>query len=82
MARSERCNVSMYGVVWLGDGRQFAVELTDLSAEGCKVTTAETLIIGTTVNLVIEGFDEVPASVRWALNGIAGLRFEQPLGSR
>ena len=69
----------MRGVIALGNGRRIAVELTDLSAEGCKVTAAETLVIGTTVDLQVDGFDDVAASVRWALNGIAGLRFEQPL---
>ena len=67
----------MRGVIVLGDGRQIAVELTDLSAEGCKVTAAETLAIGTTVGLQVNGFDDATASVRWALNGIAGLRFER-----
>lgn len=66
----------MHGVIALGDGRQIAVELTDLSAEGCKVTTAETLAIGTSVTLEVDGFDDASASVRWALNGIAGLRFD------
>ena len=82
ISRSERCNVSLRGVIALGDGRRIAVELTDLSAEGCKVSAAETFAIGTTVNLLVEGFDEVVASVRWELNGISGLRFEQPLGSQ
>ncbi len=74
--RKDRDEVSICGTATLGDGRSVRVHLTDLSMEGCKVISTETLLIGQRLDLHVEGFDAVPVSVRWALNETAGLRFE------
>ena len=74
--RNDRDEVTIYGTAVLGDGRSIRVHLTDLSMEGCKAVSTETLGIGERLDLRIDGFDAVPVSVRWAVNETAGLRFE------
>jgi hypothetical protein len=74
--RNDRDEVSICGTAVLGDGRSVGVHLTDLSMEGCRVVSTETLLIGQRLDLRVEGFDPGPVSVRWALNDTAGLRFE------
>ena len=72
--RGHRDPVSLNGVVIRADGRQIAVELTNLSPEGCRVECDETLRVGELINVNVPPLAMIPARVRWSLLGIAGIR--------
>ena len=66
-------------VVVLPDGRRSSVMITDVSNEGCQVAGDETLPIGKIVRIELAGGIIADASVRWQLQGRAGLQFTSPL---
>ena len=55
--------------------------LVELSLEGCRlgVTRAEDFSEGELVKVSIPGFEALAGEVRWARDGLAGLRFVNPL---
>jgi hypothetical protein len=75
IARDDRTSVSLSGTAMLPDGRGIPVHVTDISEQGCQVSSDETLRIGDSIKLNTEKFGEVTATVRWSLFGTAGLRF-------
>ena len=75
ISRNDRDAVLLSGSAELADGRVVDVQLTDLSKEGCRVQSAETLKIGEQITLNVEAIENVVAVVRWELCGTAGLRF-------
>ena len=75
VAREDRKAVSLDGSATLSDGREIAVSLSDLSRDGCRVKTEETLKIGEQVRLDVAQFEGVSGTVRWSLFGVAGVRF-------
>ena len=73
--RRDRQRASLIGSVGLSDGRAMAVFISDTSQEGCQVHARESLPIGEVILLHCRGRTSVRASVRWSLDGVAGLRF-------
>ena len=73
--RDHRDAVAIGGIAVLSDGSQIGVRLTDMSRQGCKVESDETLRIGAPLVLHAGPLDGVSASVRWSLFGTAGVRF-------
>jgi hypothetical protein len=71
--RPDRDPVSVAAVLVLA-GRKMAVEITNVSDDGCQVACQETLPIGAPVRLRLE-LVSIAATVRWSLAGKAGLRF-------
>ncbi len=67
-------------IVVLSNGQRAPVMITDVSNGGCQVKGAETLPIGQLVRIEVAGGIIADASVRWELNGRAGLQFTWPLG--
>lgn len=76
ISREERRGVLLSGSVELADGRQIAASVTDVSRQGCRVQSDETLRIGDRLILHVAPFDQVAATVRWSLFGTAGVRFD------
>ena len=76
MSRNDRDGVLLAGTAVLSDGRQVVVQLTNLSREGCRIESEETLPIGERLTLHVEPLAGVAGSVRWSLAGKAGVRFE------
>jgi hypothetical protein len=64
----------------LSDGMTIAVTVTNISDDGCQIAFErhQTVPIGTEVRLKLEE-QSLAATVRWALNGGAGLRFSRQL---
>jgi hypothetical protein len=58
------------------------VEVCDLSAGGCRITTDSKLTIGSNVVIAMPGLGFAYASVAWQIGGQAGLEFEAPVSSR
>lgn len=73
--RADRPPVHLPGLLHLADGRKVGVVVTDMSAEGCKVSAHYPLPIGAIVQLAVPGRDMMPASIRWSMLGKAGLFF-------
>jgi hypothetical protein len=67
--------VRLDGRAVLGDGREIDVRVTDLSRNGCRVESGETLRIGERIRLRAAPLDNVAAVIRWELGGTAGVRF-------
>ena len=56
-------------------GRELPVTIIDMSTNGCKVRCHDILPIGEVAHLEMAAFQPTPASVRWSLIGMAGLKF-------
>lgn len=74
IAREERRAVRISAALRL-HGRELPVTIVDMSEAGCKIRCFHILPIGEVVQIEIPAFQPNPASVRWSLPGIAGLRF-------
>ena len=75
ISRADRDLVSLDGQARLADGREVEVSVTDLSIEGCRIRSDETLRIGESITLNVAPLAGVEATVRWELCGTAGVRF-------
>lgn len=55
--------------------------LIELSLQGCRISNIGrgTFSPGECTSLAIDGFDPVPATIRWAHDGIVGLCFDRAL---
>lgn len=73
--RTDRREVQIPAVAIRADGSRVQGSITDLSAEGCRLRSDETLPIGEHVMLEIPYRDSQRAQVRWSLMGDAGLAF-------
>ena len=51
------------------------VLVTDLTEQGCRISTEETLLIGEQIRLEIPRLGYLNAQIRWAFDGEAGARF-------
>ncbi len=74
--RTDRREVRIPAVTIRADGSRVQGSITDLSAEGCRLRSDETLAIGEHVLLEIPYRDQQSAQVRWSLMGEAGLAFK------
>lgn len=60
-------------------GRRFAVEVVEISSEGCRLLTSEPVAFGDQVLVSVPGMARWPARVVWARSGTAGVEFHRPL---
>lgn len=74
VSREDRQAVQIKATLRL-NGRELPVTIIDMSDSGCKIRCLHILPIGEVVQLGMPAFQPNPASVRWSLPGIAGLRF-------
>jgi len=58
-----------------GEGAPLPVIVTDLTEQGCRISTDETLLIGEEIRLEIPRLGFLPAQIRWSFAGQAGARF-------
>jgi hypothetical protein len=56
------------------------VRLIDVSKSGCKITVPHALEAGKSVQIALEAYHSLGATVRWCREGSAGLQFSRPLG--
>lgn len=75
ISRNDRDRVSLDGSVRLADGREVAVSVVDLSRDGCRIESEETLTIGEEIVVSAPAVGTVAGTVRWSLFGTAGVRF-------
>jgi hypothetical protein len=76
--RPERRHVSMHGHLLLGDGSTHAIEVLDLSYEGCAIATKLDLAPGDAIKLSVLRRGVIEAEVRWCADGKAGVAFTPP----
>ncbi len=71
--RRQRHKVQLDAEVVRTDGSTVATIVSELSTEGCRVVGW--FRIGDPVTLRIPRIGEVRGQIRWAMNGLAGVRF-------
>ena len=74
VSRDDRQAVQIRATLRL-DGREVPVTIIDVSNHGCKIRCLHILPVGEIVQLEMPSFQSNPASVRWSLPGMSGLRF-------
>jgi hypothetical protein len=77
--REDRKPVTLPGSIVLPGGTRLDVVISNVSQAGCQVRCPGTLRIGQIVRVELESGTAAEATVRWALQGRAGLRFEGDL---
>ena len=79
--RNDRRTVDLAAFVHRGEGPPLPVLVTDLTEQGCRISTDETLLIGEQIRLEIPRLGYLSAQIRWAFDGEAGARFstEDPI---
>ena len=60
-------------------GRRFAVEIVEISCEGCRLLTSDPVAFGDQLLISVPGMARWPARVVWARSGAAGVEFHRPL---
>ena len=58
---------------------KYAVELRDLSPDGCMIDLVERPALDEVMQVKLPGLETLQARVRWVDNYIAGLKFEHPI---
>ena len=56
-----------------------AIQILDISAEGCGFRSRRPIAVGTRLWLALPGLETWAATVAWFNNGEGGLSFERPL---
>jgi hypothetical protein len=74
--RRDRRPVTLAACASREDGSLIEMTVTNLSYDGCKVSTAAALTAGERLCLSVPRRGAVPATVRWCVNGKAGLAFD------
>lgn len=75
-----RTDTSINAIAKTSQGARLAVEISDLSAEGCGVRTSRhPLKAGLAYGLKIEGLETLGATTAWVAGESAGLQFERAL---
>ena len=78
--RSDRPLVELAAIVGHPrTGRRFAVEVVEISCEGCRLLTSEPVAFGDQVLVSVPGMARWPARVVWARSGTAGVEFHRSL---
>ncbi len=73
--RNERRGIRLPAVARLTDGSAVNLKVVDLSHSGCKVETPVALAPGSCITVSVLELGVLDASVRWYVDGYAGLRF-------
>ena len=77
--RAPRVDTHIRATVTDSDGGTVEVVVTDVSREGCKLTTDGSLTIGEKVTINIDRYGSYPAQIRWALGNDAGAVMLEPV---
>ena len=73
--RNDRHAVDLAAIVHRGEGEPLSVTVRDLTEQGCRISTDETLLIGEQIRLEIPRLGYLSAQIRWSFDGEAGARF-------
>ena len=73
--RNDRRAVDLNAFVHRDDGPPLPVTVTDLTEQGCRLSSEQTLSIGEQIRVEIPHIGYLNAQVRWAMDGEAGARF-------
>ena len=79
--RAKRRKVGMPGHALSHDGSTFAVTITDLSYDGCRIQSPVALLPGVAFTLSASGLGVAEVETRWFANGEAGVRFYNNLSA-
>jgi hypothetical protein len=73
--RGRRQSARLTARAQMPDGTKHTVVMTEMSYEGCKLSSNRPFTKGQSVVLSVPGRGEVVAQIRWIKDGIAGARF-------
>lgn len=73
--RGRRQHARLTARAQMPDGTKYTVVVTEMSYEGCKLSSNRPLAKGQTVVLSVPGRGEIVAQIRWIKNGLAGAKF-------
>lgn len=77
--RAPRVDTNFKASLVDSDGNSLPVVVIDISREGCRLETNETLRIGEKVQIAVPKYGTFPAQIRWALGNEAGAVFLEPV---
>ncbi|HEU4704236.1 MAG TPA: PilZ domain-containing protein [Sphingomicrobium sp.] len=77
--RGHRVEVAHDAMLVLSDGSEHKVTITDVSSDGFRLHTVDTVPIGDHVFLRVPRYGDFPAQIRWALGREAGGVFLEPI---
>lgn len=77
--RAPRVDTRFNAALIDSDGNSIPVVVIDISREGCRLETEDTLKIGEKVELQVPKYGNFPAQIRWALGKEAGAVFLEPV---
>jgi hypothetical protein len=80
--RRDRKPASTTGTAYRSDGSALRVHMTNLSYDGCRLLTQDSLDIGETLRLVMPRMQQMDVQVRWVKDNEAGVRFLQNQSAR
>ncbi len=75
IARGRRQAARLTARALMPDGTKHTVVLTEMSYEGCKLSSNRPFVKGQTVVLSVPGRGEIVAQIRWIRDGWAGAKF-------
>lgn len=73
--RGRRQTARLTARALMPDGTKRTVVVTEMSYEGCKISSNRPFVKGQSVMLFVPGRGEVVAQIRWIRDGWAGAKF-------
>jgi hypothetical protein len=78
--RSPRYDVEVAGTVRGADGAPYAVSISSLSLDGCRMTApGRRMAAGTLLTIGVGPAGVLPARVAWRVGPVHGVSFDKPL---
>jgi hypothetical protein len=75
IARGSRKPARLTARARMPDGTKHTVVVTELSYEGCKLSSNRPFVKGQSIILSVPGRGEIVAQIRWIRDGWAGAKF-------
>jgi len=75
LVRAGRRTVSLVGTLGWVDGSTASVLVSEISYQGCRISSDHHLDLGETVTLDLPALGMIKGQVRWTGEGQAGIRF-------
>jgi hypothetical protein len=77
--RPPRVDTSYQGSLIDSDGNRVPATVTDISSDGCRLSTDAELKIGERIEIHVDKYGTYPAQIRWVLGRDAGALFLDPV---
>lgn len=75
LPRSRRQSARLTARALMPDGTKHTVVVTEMSYEGCKLSSSRPFTKGQSIVLSVPGRGDIAAQIRWIKDGCAGAKF-------